>query len=270
VSNIARIATEMVTQDAEQCAGETKRAGMGRPDEAPPVLSVEEGYEIWAPNYDSDLNPLLRLEERILKPRIPPLEGKTVLDIACGTGRWLSHMVRSGASIAMGIDISSAMLANARQKDCLQGRLVKANCLTLPFGTEMADLAICSFALRHISDTTMLAQELGRVTRDGSSLYFTDIHPEAYARGWRTGFRHRAGPRQIATSAFSVENLVASFESQGFKLSERIEPRFGEAERPIFEQAGKADVFPSACEFPAVLICHFARPAASGAQRPSL
>ena len=56
-------------------------------------VSVQEGYERWAPTYDHDPNPLLALEERQLKLMIPPLKGKRVLDLACGTGRWLAWLM---------------------------------------------------------------------------------------------------------------------------------------------------------------------------------
>jgi malonyl-CoA O-methyltransferase len=80
----------------------------------PRVLSVDKGYELWAPTYDQDLNPLLALEERVLTPLLPSLQGKVVLDLGCGTGRWLKRLLESGASEGAGLDASSAMLAPSR------------------------------------------------------------------------------------------------------------------------------------------------------------
>ena len=79
-------------------------------------VSVQEGYERWAPTYDRDPNPLLALEERQLKLMIPPLEGKRVLDLACGTGRWLAWLMKGGARTGVGVDFSPAMLAGREGK----------------------------------------------------------------------------------------------------------------------------------------------------------
>ncbi|PYV20619.1 MAG: hypothetical protein DMG27_22585 [Acidobacteria bacterium] len=89
------------------------------------VLS-EEGYELWAPAYDRDPNHLLALEERTLKPLLPDLAGQQVLDLGCGTGRWLELLLDLGARRAVGVDRSRAMLRVAATKPRLRGRLVEA------------------------------------------------------------------------------------------------------------------------------------------------
>ena len=53
------------------------------------LLGVKEGYERWAPIYDQNPNPVLAREERHIDPLIANMQGKNVLDLACGTGRWL-------------------------------------------------------------------------------------------------------------------------------------------------------------------------------------
>ncbi|MGD0226654.1 MAG: methyltransferase domain-containing protein [Terriglobia bacterium] len=92
-------------------------------------ISVEEGYERWAPTYDRDPNPLLALEERQLQLMIPPLKGKRVLDLACGTGRWLAWLMAAGATSGVGVDSSRAMLDVAKGKSAARSRLVQADCL---------------------------------------------------------------------------------------------------------------------------------------------
>ena len=224
-----------------------------------PVVSIEEGYELWAATYDRDLNPLLALEERTLDPLLPPMQAKNVLDLACGTGRWLGRLLGSGARHAIGIDLSPAMLARASTKNPLRGRLVRGNCLSLPIRAELADIVICSLAVGHIPDLRDLAQEVARVTKPESDLYLTDVHPEAYAKGWRSGFRHEMGSREIATFAHSKDDVLQTFRGRGFEISLCLEPHFAEPERPLFERAGKIALFDEFCQLPALLICHFAR-----------
>jgi malonyl-CoA O-methyltransferase len=250
----ARDQPNVATRQAE----DTTRAARRHPQPLP-VVSIEEGYELWAPTYDRDLNPLLALEERTLDPLLPRMQAKTVLDLACGTGRWLGRLMDSGARHAIGIDLSRAMLARASMKSPLRGRLVRGNCLSLPVRAELADMVICSLAVGHILDLEGLAQEVARVAKPESDLYVTDVHPEAYAKGWRNGFRHEMGSREIATFAHSKDDILRTFRGRGFEISLSLEPHFAEPERLLFERAGKIGLFDEFCKLPALLICHFAR-----------
>ena len=224
------------------------------------LVSVQEGYERWAPTYDRDPNPLLALEERQLILMIPPLGGKRVLDLACGTGRWLARLMSGGAGSGVGVDFSPAMLAAAREKSDVKGRVVQADCRAVPFAHAAFDLVICSFAVGHIPDLRSVAREVGRVATPGADVYVSDLHPRAYDRGWQTGFRDRRGAVEIATWPRSTQEFLDPWVSAGFDCAQLVECRFSEPERQVFIQAGKAHDFGDLCQTPAVLICHFQRP----------
>lgn len=160
-------------------------------------VSVAEGYERWAPTYDHDANPLLALEERQLKLMIPTLEGKRVLDLACGTGRWLAWLMKGGARTGVGVDFSPAMLRAATGKSAVRRRLVQADCRVVPFANSTFDLVVCSFAVGHIVGLQRVAHEVGRVATTRADVFVSDLHPLAYAQGWRTGFRDHQGSAEI-------------------------------------------------------------------------
>jgi ubiquinone/menaquinone biosynthesis C-methylase UbiE len=223
------------------------------------MVAVEEGYRLWAPTYDTDPNPLLALEERILGALLTSFKGKDALDVACGTGRWLERLLMSGVRRAVAFDLSPAMLAVANAKLGLRQHLVRADCTALPFRSGVVDLMICSFALSHVPHPQWLARELASVARPGADCYISDVHPAAYARGWRTGLRHAGRSVQITSFTRSVEQLREAFASQGFKLRRVIESSLGEPERPIFAQAGRGHLFDEAARMRALLICHFKR-----------
>ena len=222
-------------------------------------VSVQEGYERWAPTYDREPNPLLALEERQLKLMIPPVQGKRVLDLACGTGRWLARLMTGGASSGVGVDFSPAMLAAAKEKPAVRRRLVQADCRAVPFAHAIFDLVICSFAVGHIPDLQSVAREVGRVATAGADVYVSDLHPLAHGEGWQTCFRDRRGAVEIVTWPRSVPEFLAPWVSAGFDCAHLVECRFSEPERQVFTQAGKALGFEDFCQVPAVLICHFRR-----------
>lgn len=220
-------------------------------------VSIEEGYERWARTYDISPNPLLALEERYLESIIPELTGKAVLDLACGTGRWLSKLLLRGASPVVGVDLSSAMLGVAHEKSGIRDWLVRANCLRLPFRASTFDFVLCSFALNHIHNLELMAHELSKVMKRGAQLLISDMHAVAYAQGWRTGFRDAQSAVQIETASHSAESVTNSFRAKGFRSMESRELFFGEPEQPIFLLAGKSQIFAKACKVPAVQIYEF-------------
>lgn len=218
---------------------------------------IQEAYDRWAPTYDRSLNPLLHLEEREFGAVIPKLRGKRVLDLACGTGRWLEKVSAQGARLGVGIDYSAAMLRVAKSKAAIRGRLVRADCRILPFQASTFDLVVCSFAIGHIRALEGLARELGRVARTGADILTSDLHPQAYERGWRAGFRDSQGPIEIDTWARSAEEIAKCFYCAGFECRTQISLTLGEPERPIFDRAGKGNFFKAASEVPAILVSHF-------------
>ncbi len=222
-------------------------------------VSVQEGYDRWAPTYDFDPNPLLALEERQLRLMMSPLQGKRVLDLACGTGRWLVRLASGEPRTAVGVDFSPAMLAAAREKSAVKQRLVCADCRALPFANFTFDLVICSFAVSHIPDMEKLAREVWRVTLPGADVYLSDVHPLAHAQGWLTAFHDPEGSAEIVTWPRPVEELQAAWESCGFNCVESIGCRLGKQEEQILGRAGKSWWFGAARTIPVVLLCHFQR-----------
>lgn len=222
-------------------------------------LSAEEGYELWAASYDTDPNPLLAAEERALAPTLSRVAGRRVLDVACGTGRWLDRVVRAGAEMATGVDLSRGMLNVAQAKTRLPGRLVRGDGLLLPFRDEAADLVICSFALSHVERLELFAREAARVTQHDGEVWMSDLHPDARACGWTTGFRHNGGPAHITTFAHSVREICGCFAAAGLGLLEWRDVWLGERERPLFERAGKSAWYDKVQNVPAVYVARFVR-----------
>jgi SAM-dependent methyltransferase len=229
------------------------------PGAIPCRVSVEEGYARWAATYDQTPNPLLALEQRCLLPLLPEVAGKRVLDLACGSGRWLEKLLAAKPASGFGIDLSAAMLAVAQEKAAMAGRLARADCLHLPFPSDVFDLAVCSFAVEHIRNLREVAAEWSRVLKQPADLFITGLHPGAYTTGWRTGFRDGQDAMQIDAVPHSTKEMIAVFRGAGFELRHMLECFIGEPERPLFAYAGKERFFDAARGVPAIMISHFRR-----------
>ncbi len=221
-------------------------------------VSLVEAYDRWAATYDAP-NPLHALEERVMGLLLPSVAGKRVLDVACGTGRWLENLLKRGARTGFGLDLSTGMLCRAAEKSTLRGRCVQADCLALPFPAASADLILCSLAVGHVRNLGALAYEFARVTAPAADVFVSDFHPLAYARGWRRTFHDGDEAVEVPSCAHTLERVRYVFEEQGFRVAILAEPRMGEPERDIFTRRGKAHLFAAACETPALYIFRFER-----------
>lgn len=229
------------------------------PSSGPIRVSVSEGYRRWAATYDCSPNPLLALEERCLESVIPDLTGEFVLDLACGTGRWFEGLSRKRASAIVGSDLSESMLLQAAKKTAKGSRLVRADVCHLPYADARFDFALCSFAVGHIGAVDLFASECARVLKSQGELLVTDLHPRAYAAGWRTGFRDRGIAVEVPSLPRSSATLVSTFATAGFACREIAAFSFGLQEEAIFRLAGKLNVFESARRRPAICLYRFIR-----------
>ena len=86
-------------------------------------------------------DPFLDAQRAFLLPLCgePPA---TILDAGCGTGRHVLPLAERGYRVA-GLDMSRAMLAQARSKSTVPPGLVQGNLLALPFPAASFDAALC-------------------------------------------------------------------------------------------------------------------------------
>ncbi len=218
------------------------------------TLSPEDAYQCWAPTYDSTNNPLLALEERYLRPKLDFIAGLDVLDVGCGTGRWLKHMCSLGTKSLQGVDSSAAMLAIARKSCPSQIQLYQADALSLPIPDESVDLVVGSFLLSYVKSPRSFIKEVERVLRPQGRLVLSDLHPEARARGWQSTFRFRNSVYAIATYSYTLQSLCKSLKSSGFSTEFHEEPYLGEPEWHVFVRSGREDLFPAAAGGPAIYV----------------
>jgi len=110
-----------------------------------------------------------REEKKNLLSLIDP-EGKDILDIATGTGRFAEFLSERGARVT-GVDASKKMLMQS-DVNCVQ-----ADALKLPFKNKSFDVSV-SMRFLHLltpDDIDSFIREVGRVTKD--KFVFETLHP---------------------------------------------------------------------------------------------
>lgn len=201
-------------------------------------------FDLWAQVYDVRSNPLLMLEERSAMPLLPPLSGEDVLDVGCGTGRWLTRLETLNPSSLTGADCSTSMLKCAREKVHSTTRLEHRECSTLPGVDASKSFVLASFVLSYLNDLHGFASECARILRPDGWVLISDMHPVTAARrGWTRSFRVEGEKFEIAVHSRSLEEIASAFQYYGFELRVLIEPPFEAPEKSVFEHAGKLAEF---------------------------
>ncbi|HTQ96272.1 MAG TPA: methyltransferase domain-containing protein [Candidatus Acidoferrum sp.] len=225
------------------------------------VLSPAEGYKVWAATYDHECNPMLSLEQRVMERILPPLKGMDVVDLGCGTGRWLDALKKTGARSLLGIDPSPEMLSEARRKLGRAANFLCADLTTASIDPSSADVVLCSFVLSYLDDLSQFLHSARRILRPGGTLFISDVHPEtSRILNWRRGVRVQNEFQEIRTQHRAIQEVVSLCRKVRLELDLLLEPIFTEPERTIFEENGKAEYFRTASAHPAIYILQLSVP----------
>jgi ubiquinone/menaquinone biosynthesis C-methylase UbiE len=106
------------------------------------------------------------------------IDGKTVLDLGCGSGQNSLLLARRGAEV-IGVDISHALLALARQRLAVNGcadaavRFVPASAHRLPIPDASVDMVV-GIAILHHLDLDATSREVFRILRPGGRAIFKE------------------------------------------------------------------------------------------------
>jgi len=230
-----------------------------------PILDPVEAYALWAAEYPPWAhNPLMQAEERAMLSLLPDdLRGKVVCDAGCGSGRYLRHARRRGAAALIGLDLSEAMLQRARET-ILQGgpddsavfagactvesrreivrqteasefavpQLAIADLNALPLTSQCADLTLCGLTLGHLSDLDGPLSELRRITRPGSRILCSELHPSGQERGWERTFKVEGRRFAVRHHWRSVNEWKAAFRRVGLTVTRMLEPYLNSGDVP--------------------------------------
>jgi cytosine/adenosine deaminase-related metal-dependent hydrolase/ubiquinone/menaquinone biosynthesis C-methylase UbiE len=226
---------------------------------------LKEAFSAWANVYDQQQNPLLTLEERYLLRLLPTIEGRDVLDVGCGTGRWIARLSGSNPGSLHGVDISPEMLSRAAARNISHARLSTSSCADLPVEDASVDLLLASFVLSYVDDLGLVARELARVAKAGCDLFLSDMHPETVASlHWKRSFLLGDVEVYLPARRWAISEILDAFTAVGFVERAVIEPPFGSAEEDIFAVHNKIDRFAEAADLPAIYLLHLAKPCVSG------
>jgi demethylmenaquinone methyltransferase/2-methoxy-6-polyprenyl-1,4-benzoquinol methylase len=118
--------------------------------------------------------------------------GGDVLDLCCGTGDVVFHLLRTDPSLHVtGVDFCEPMLQTARMRAAKETRgdaaFVEADVMKLPFQDRAFDGATMGFSMRNVVDIDATLREIRRVLRPGARFVNLDMS-KAPNRVWKAFF----------------------------------------------------------------------------------
>jgi malonyl-CoA O-methyltransferase len=188
----------------------------------PIKLDARTGYDRWAQVYDTEDNPLVRLEGPVVREWIRDPAGRRIADVACGTGRHTLWLAEAGA-VVHAYDASAGMIEKAREKLANHDVRLAEHALpnALPVEDDFFDGVLFALVADHIADLTGAYRELHRVLKPGGWLVSTVLHPAMNLLGLTARFWDPVTGEEVRVDAF--EHTYADYVMAPLKARFRIE-----------------------------------------------
>lgn len=164
------------TEEEKQLTKITHHKYVGKETLSPQV------YEKSYADYDKYRGADPDIRDRILR-QIEPLEGKSVLDVGCGSGNYTLAFHQKGLEVE-GMDLSPSMLRLAAEK-APQIKWKEGSMLQLPFQNEQFDALLSMNTLHYVRHSLVqVFSEMRRVLKPGGRLVLFANTVEQCAQFW--------------------------------------------------------------------------------------
>lgn len=169
------------------------------------------------------------------------VDGKDVIEIACGTGNGLGYLASRARSV-QACDVSDETLTFARAHYGSRVRIDTADAAKLPYADASADVVMILEALYFLPDENAFMREAKRILRPGGMLLIVtankdlyDFNPSPYAHVY-----HAASdlPDFLKSHGFEVVDMAGGTKLASVSLRQRIL-------RPVKKMAVSLNLIPT-------------------------
>jgi ubiquinone/menaquinone biosynthesis C-methylase UbiE len=161
-------------------------------------MSIEQAYNQWASQYDTNENKTRDLEKKVLRDTLGALSFSKVLEIGCGTGKNTEWLIEKAEAVTS-VDFSGEMLAKAKAKIHSYKVHFKQADITQEwdFAESPYDLVSFSLVLEHIHDLDVIFRQTASVLKKGGLVYIAELHPFKQYSGSKARFDIGDGAQQV-------------------------------------------------------------------------
>ena len=146
-------------------------------------------FDRWAAGYDGGrIGPWFRYTQDLAIGALVLRPSSRILDVGCGTGTAVLRLAeRVPQGRACGVDISSAMIAEAEAKRPAGARGVEFRCASadaMPYPDGSFDHVLCTNSFHHYPDPLRALAEIRRVLAPGGQLVVLENAPDLSWYTW--------------------------------------------------------------------------------------
>ncbi|MCF7797818.1 MAG: class I SAM-dependent methyltransferase [Lentisphaeria bacterium] len=183
-------------------------------------MNIEEAYDIWADQYDTDQNRTRDLDAKATLATLASVPFESVIELGCGTGK-NTRFLLTRAHRVLAVDFSEKMLSQAR-KNIVDKRVTfqKADITqSWEVPDHFADLVTANLVLEHIGDLTFIFSQARLKLRPGGNFFISELHPFRQYLGSRAGFATEDGRVNPRAYPHHVSQFLDGARQNNFHLA---------------------------------------------------
>jgi len=190
---------------------------------------------------------MLALDETVFSELLEDvdIQGKSVIDIGCGTGRHWKKILEKSPAALTGYDVSEKMLEILQQKFPTAITHLLHEDKLRETSDNSVDVLVSTLTIAHIENVETAMTEWDRVLKPGAVVLITDYHPMALQKGGKRTFSYNGKTVSVKNYIHSIEKLQAiagQLHWQSLRLVERV---VDEILKPYYEKENALNVFES-------------------------
>lgn len=168
---------------------------------------------------------------------LPDVNGKIILDAACGPGKYAEVLIDKGATV-IGFDISPRMVEFAKTRNGNNGKFFVHDMTThiSMIEDKSCDIVLCALALHYIEDWTFTIREFHRVLKSNGTLVISIEHPffefnffksKAYfeVENVKCTWNGFGTPVEVNSFRRPLSECILPLTNNGFNIEKLVEPR---------------------------------------------
>jgi len=182
-------------------------------------MSVQESYNIWAKQYDTNGNKTRDLEARALRENLANIEFSRCLEIGCGTGKNTGWLLTKAQEV-LAVDLSEGMLAVARSKNTSDKvRFVQGD-INRPwdFIDKQSDLVTFSLVLEHIENIDHIFEQASKSLNRNGFVYLGELHPFKQYTGSKAKFNNGGDEHIVMCFNHHISEFTQSARKYGLDI----------------------------------------------------
>jgi len=184
-------------------------------------MSIENAYNIWAHQYDTNVNRTRDLDKKCTIETLNNLVFKNVLELGCGTGKNTEWLLNKAERI-IGLDFSQEMLNKAEEKISDKRVTFKKADLTKDWKIEnnFVDLITSSLTLEHVKSLDHIFSQANQKLNKNGLFFISELHPFKQYSGSKAEYETESGTKELEVYVHHISEYIDDAKNNGFQLIE--------------------------------------------------